>query len=113
MSETRNLLELYGSYDDYHETVTQKITERIYWDDPRLAEIVRLRLLSDLGFGFWDIAYCHGRLKDGSFVDVELPDNQIPKGRIKETIINWAKKDDIYAKGLNIFNVISNNERIG
>ena len=39
---------------------------RVYWDDPRLKRITRLRLLSDPGFPLWDVSYCYGVLHDGT-----------------------------------------------
>ena len=47
--ETNNLEELYGSYKNYDEVVTNTAKETVDWTDKRLAKIVRLRLLSDPG----------------------------------------------------------------
>ena len=81
----------------------------VSWDDPRLARITRLRLLSDPGFPMWDVSYCHGELKDGTACRVALPFDQLPKGKggIQKAIIAHAKRDNIYAKGLGIFDAIS------
>jgi len=105
--ETGNLEELYGSYNHYHDTVTRTITETVDWTDKRLVKIIRLRLLSDPGYPAWDISYCHGQLKDGSYVSVAFPWHQLPKGKVNKTIVWWAKKEGVYAKGLGIFDVIS------
>jgi hypothetical protein len=105
--ETNNLEELYGSYKNYHEVVTNTAKETVDWTDKRLAKIVRLRLLSDPGFPWWDTSYCHGQLKDGSYVNVAFPWFQLPKGKVNKTIVWWAKKEGVYAKGLGIFDVIS------
>ncbi len=93
----------------YHEEFSSKIdyTRVIDWTDSRLAKIVRLRLLSDPGYPAWDVSYCHGVLKDGTPVRVQLPFDQLPKRKINETIIAHAKRDKVFAKGLNIFNAIS------
>lgn len=84
----------------------------VYWHDPRLGRITRLRLLSDPGFPWWDVSYCHGELKDGTPCTVTLPFDQLPKtkhgqGGIQRAIIEHAKKDGVYAKGLGIFDAIS------
>ena len=105
--ETNNLEELYGSYKNYHEVVTNTAKETVDWTDKRLAKIVRLRLLSDPGLPWWDTSYCHGQLKDGSYVNVAFPWFQLPKGKVNKTIVWWAKKEGGYAKGLGIFDVIS------
>lgn len=90
----------------------------VAWNDPRLARITRLRLLSDPGLDFWDVSYCYGILKDGSPVRVSLPFSQLRRScnfhghyckapSIMRQIIEYAAKDKVYAKGLNIHNAIS------
>lgn len=93
----------------YHEAVTHRITETLYWDDKRLKKITRLRLVSDPGFPAWDLSYCHGVDVDGNPVQVELPFSQLPKGKgqIQRAIIAHAKRDGVFAKGLGVFNSIS------
>lgn len=77
------------------------------WTDKNLAEITRLRLLSDPGFPYWDVSYCHGRLHDGTLVHVELPFSQLPKRGLRREIVRYAKDDGVYAVGLGIFTAIS------
>jgi hypothetical protein len=91
-----------------------EIKGRVYWDNPRLARITRLRLLSDPGFPMWDVSYCHGQLDDGTYVDVDLPFSQLAKtpgrwgtGALQKDIIRHARRDKVYAKGLGVFNAIS------
>ncbi|MGK5558204.1 hypothetical protein ACSNOI_42040 [Actinomadura kijaniata] len=43
---------------------------RVMLDDPRLAQIVRLRLLG--GVPCWEVSYCYDRLTDGRLVEVDL-----------------------------------------
>ena len=88
---------------NYHQSITYKATESVYWTEPGL-KIIRLRLLSDPGFPAWDVSYCHGLL-NGEPVDVQLPFFQLPKGRgkIQAAIIAYAKKDKLFAKGTGIF----------
>lgn len=91
----------------YHDDVTRQIKETVDWTDARLKRVVRLRLLSDPGFPVWDVSYCHGQLEDGSFVDVDLPFDQLPKKGMRAAIVKYAQRDKVYAVGLGIFNAIS------
>ena len=83
--------------------------EHVDWTDPRLASIDRLRLLTDAGFPFYDVSYCLGSLKDGTPVRVDLPFSQLRKGkgRITAEILDYAKKDGVFVKGIGIFKSIS------
>jgi len=82
--------------------------EIVGWNDSRLRRILRLRLLSDPGFPAWDVSYCYGELKDGTVVQVQLPFSQLMKRKsINSQIVQFAKKDGVFAKGLEIFNAIS------
>lgn len=96
------------------------IEGNVYWNDPRLAQIERLRLLSDPGFPCWDVSYCHGRLKDGKRVNVSLPFNQLKRNTrciitkrvlrvpsIMQQITSFARKDKVFAKGLGINEALS------
>lgn len=65
-------------------------------------EITRLRLLSDPGFSFFDVSYCHGIL-DGRHVNVQLPFSQLPKyekGGVKSALYAEAKATGKFIKGL-------------
>ena len=77
------------------------------WDDKDLAKITRLRLLSDPGHPVWDVSYCFGQLRDGTNVRVGLPFSNLPKRSVIGTILKYAKRDKVYAKGLGIFDSIS------
>ena len=88
----------------------EPIVAHVDWTDKRLARIERLRLLSDPGFPFWDVSYCLGRLKTGERVAVSVPFSgpcMLPKNALQRTIIEWAKRDGVYAKALGIFDCIS------
>lgn len=78
------------------------------WTEPDLY-ITRLRLLSDPGFPAWDVSYCYGRIKaTGEVVRVELPFSQLPKGgKLTRAIVEYAKKDGVYARGIGILDNIS------
>lgn len=72
--------------------------KKVSWDTAGL-EITRLRVLSDPGYPFWDVSYCHGVL-DGKNVEVILPFSQIPKKKPNAFLYNEAKKTGVYIKGL-------------
>lgn len=93
--------------DGYLKEVTYKIKRAIDWDSPELKSVIRLRLLSDIGFPVWDVSYCHGVTVDGEYVDVALPFSQLPKRGFKRAIVEYAKKDKIYAHGIGILSNIS------
>lgn len=90
----------------YHASLPDDM-EKVEWTDPRLAKITRLRMVSDPGFPVWDITYCHGELRDGTKVEVELPFSQLPKNDRNAAIIRAAKRAKVFAKGLGIFSAIS------
>lgn len=79
----------------------------VYWNDKRLLKITRLRLLSDPGYPAWDVSYCLGILKDGRRCRITLPFSELPKGKVVPTIIKFAKKDKVFAKGIGILTSIS------
>lgn len=74
----------------------------VYWSDPQLDRVFRLRLLTDPGFPFYDVSYCYGTLKNGDNVRVSLPFHQLGKRSWKTDIIEHAKRDGVFAKGLRI-----------
>lgn len=83
-------------------------SETVTLTDPRLAQITRLRLLTDPGFPFWDVSYCHGRLKDGTEVRVSLPWFQFKKANgLSREIVAMCKQYGVYAKGLGLLDCIS------
>lgn len=82
-------------------------SETVDLADPRLAQITRLRLLTDPGFPLWDLSYCHGRLKDGTEVRVRLPEWQFRKRDLRAHLLEMCKEAGVYGKGLGIFDAIS------
>jgi hypothetical protein len=69
-------------------------------------KVVRLRMLTEAGFPFLDISYCHGRLPNGRMVHINITCGQPRKGRNSEPymsdLIAWAKAEGVYAKGLGL-----------
>lgn len=91
----------------WNDELQKMSNEVVSWDDPNLRKITRLRLLSDPGFPAWDVSYCHGQLRDGTRVHVQVPFDQLPKRGMREAIVRYAKRDGVYAKGLGVFDNIS------
>lgn len=91
----------------YHKDFATRSAGSVQWTDPRLARVTRLRLVSDPGFPFWDVSYCHGILHDGRPCRVDLPFNQLPRKGLRRAIVEHARRDKVYAIGLGIFDNIS------
>ena len=64
--------------------------------------VTRLRLLTDPGFPFLDVSYCHATLADGTVVPVELPFDQIPRVRAIPFIVEQAKREGFNARDLGL-----------
>lgn len=90
-----------GTMKKAHDEIKRSVA---WWE---VKKIVRLRLLSDPGFPMWDVSYCTGVMSDGEVVDVMLPFSQLPKRGYKRAIVNYAKKDGIFAKGIGVLDNIS------
>jgi hypothetical protein len=74
------------------------------WADPRLAKILRLRLIgASREFPFWDVSYVYGELRDGRRVRVTLPVHQLPRYGWQGKLIALAREEGVYAKGLGLF----------
>lgn len=89
----------------YHDAFNANYAGRVEWGTPGL-KVTRLRLLSDPGFPFWDVSYCHGTL-DGKNVRVELPFSQLPKRGFRRAIVQAAIKDGVHAKSIGVLDAIS------
>ena len=76
------------------------------WTEPGLY-VHRLRLLTDRGYPMWDVSYCHGTMPDGTYVRVRLPFHQLPRRGMKRALVEHAKRDGVYARGLGILDNIS------
>lgn len=82
-------------------------TIKVEWTDSRIEKILRLRLLGDSGFPMLDVSYMTCQLKDGTICDVHNPFGQLPRRGFRKAIVNAAKRDGVFAKGLGIFDAIS------
>lgn len=101
----------YGYYESnplpagHHENYKRATTRQVDWSTRGL-KITRLRLLTDPGFPMYDVSYCHGMIGE-EYVIVQLPFSQLTKRKWKSEIIEWAKREGVYAKGLGIFENVS------
>lgn len=80
-------------------------TETVQLSDPRLVRIDRLRLLGDSdgwAYPFLDLSYCWGTLRDGRHVPVQLPISRFPKRGLKKALVEMAKAEGVFAKGLGL-----------
>lgn len=97
------------AYNDPNHLGTIPTTRTVHWDAPNL-KVTRLRVVSDRGFPYWDVSYCHGVIGN-DYVRVTLPFSQIPKPYAPEAathgygrgfIVRAARGAGVYAKGLGI-----------
>lgn len=86
--------------DPAHQTTADSPT--VDWTDPNLARITRLRFVSDPGYPMWDLSYCIGLLRDGTPCRVQVPFFQVPKQNVTGTILDHARRDRVFAKGLGL-----------
>lgn len=77
----------------------------VHWTDCRLEKIVLLdlQLIDDA----WQVTQCEGILMNGDRVMVTLPFAKLPRYGLRRAIIKYAKHDNVYAKGLGIFDAIN------
>lgn len=88
---------------DYHDTVDYSRRLTLAQVAAAGGKISRLRLLSDRGFPFWDVSYCHAKLPDGSIVTVNTNGHsQFPRRGLKAALIQWAKDEGVFAKGIGL-----------
>lgn len=84
------------------EATHNDITEwNVSLGDPRVKRIVRLRLLTEPGYPYFDISYCYAQLQDGSYVRLQSPMN-LRRKAIKADLIAWAREEGVNAKRLGL-----------
>jgi len=82
--------------------VRNAIETTVALECPTLAKITRLRLVTDVGFPWFDVSYCYGELKDGTPVRVQLPYHQFSRKFLKRDLVQMCKERGLYAKGLGL-----------
>jgi hypothetical protein len=88
--------------DDRFKEIREQLRGSVELTDDRLRRIVRLRLVSDPGFPLWDLSYCYGELKDGTWVRVILPWHQFSRKFLRRDLVAMCKEVGIYGKGIGI-----------
>lgn len=87
----------------YHQTRRTEVD----FSDRRIARITRLRLLSDKGYPYWDLSYCHGELHDGTPVRINLPVRQFRKKLLRAELLQMCRDEGVFGKKLGLFDAIS------
>lgn len=104
---------LYGAFEAnglvngsaYHETVDYSQTLSLKEVAAAGGKITRLRILTERTFGgiLCDVSYIHATLPSGEIVNVQNHlDNLTPKYQLKGKLIEWAKREGVFAKGLGL-----------
>jgi hypothetical protein len=83
------------------------------WTDKRLSSIDRLRYVGECGI--YDFSYAYGTLRDGTKCRVRPGDGAYqflvrPGKSIRGLLIEAAKRDRVYLKGLGALDALSINE---
>ena len=74
----------------------------VKWTDPNLQRISSLQVTL-IDYGYYIVVQCEGYLRDGTRVMVGLPFTKLPRWGLRHAITEFAKKDNVYAKGLGVF----------
>lgn len=84
------------------EATHEDITEwNVALGDPRVKRVVRLRLLTEPGYPYYDISYCYAQLKTGEYVRLQSP-MHLRRSKIKGDLIAWAREEKVNAKALGL-----------
>ena len=70
--------------------------------DARLKRVVRLRLLTEPGYPYFDVSYVYGQLHDGTYVRLSGAPTQLGRKTLKRDLIHWAREEGAWAKGLGL-----------
>lgn len=76
--------------------------EHVTLGDPRLERIVRLRLLTEPGYPYFDVSYVYGQLRDGRYVRIADAPMHLRRKALKADLIAWAREERVNAKALGL-----------
>lgn len=76
--------------------------EHVTLGDPRLERIVRLRLLTEPGYPYFDVSYVYGQLRDGRYVRIADAPMHLRRKAPKADLIAWAREERVNAKALGL-----------
>jgi hypothetical protein len=74
----------------------------LYELQARKGKVTRLRLLTERGYPYYDISYCHGVLPDGTLVHVQMNELRLSRRSLKGSLIALAKEQGVFAKSLGL-----------
>lgn len=89
----------------YREEVDYSVTYSLSRIKEMRGTICRVRILTDriMGQTMCDVSYIHAILPDGRIVPVQnLLNNLTPFRELKKEMIEWAKREGVYAKGIGL-----------
>lgn len=87
----------------YHRSVDYSRTLSLREVSDLGGKITRVRLLTE--GNRCDVSYIHASLPDGTIVNVYNGiDNLTPRRMLKASMIAWAKREGVYAKGIDLLN---------
>lgn len=105
MTINEKLLNNYGvveinplSNPDYH----YEEREYIDWSELKNKKGIcaeRIRFVTDNGFPFFDLSYCHIIINNKKYMVTNTPFEQISKNNFKSNLYKILKKDNVYIKG--------------
>jgi hypothetical protein len=90
--------------------VRHESTRQVQLSNPDLVRIVRLRLLGDPGFPYWDVSYCYGFMRDGEPVRVDIGVGQLNRSRsnsIARQLVQLAMDAGKHAKRMGLLDSVS------
>lgn len=91
--------------DAYHTQVDYTDTYTLAMLAEAKGHISRVRILTENTFGgrLCDISYIHAQLPGGKVVPVQVGvDNMTPLRELKSKMIEWAQRENVYAKSLGL-----------
>jgi hypothetical protein len=91
----------------YHASVDYSRTLSLKEVSDAGGKITRVRLLTErvMGRTLCDVSYIHATLPDGTTVNVQNGLNNLtPYRTLKAEMIAWAKREGVFAKGIDLLN---------
>ncbi|WP_042377178.1 hypothetical protein [Gordonia alkanivorans] len=113
MTATTDFRSRYGAWETNGLIDSEAEIAQVDYDRPHrlsdraVVKIIRLRLISDPGHPSWDVSYCWGEQTDGTRVPVQLDEMRLPKNNLSRSLVDMAKRNGRYAKGLGLLDAIS------
>lgn len=79
----------------------RKVTMK--WNDPKLQRIVKMSFRQSPVSVLVEVADCLGMDSCGELVNVELPFSQLPRKTYYGSMLDYARRDNVFLKGLGVF----------